>query len=385
MTLGRIGPAAQDAVPVFIAQIEQRDQLGKPTYAWAARALGLFGVHGRQAAPALVDLLFDEDIPQAYRTLPVEALARIGTSHPDVLPALIRLLQYEGSDASRISAADASVFRELAAEALGIMGPDADLAAPLLIRAIRNVGESESVRRKATVALGSMGARAELAIPALIETLEFGESDALRGAAGEALGKIGLPALPLLQRYLQHSDPQVRASAAKAIGQMGRQARPAVPTMIAALVDPDDEVRVSICESLDSIGADPKQFIALLVQLLTSDLRQVRMRSMRLLIKLGPQVRPQVEQLRQLQQDPLRLGAGHRHQDTADTADTGDAGRVTRRPGQTSNVWTFADFPAWRECWGRELCCAAKRTLNFELRTSNENQENSGASGCSVS
>ncbi len=210
MTLGRMGSLSSAAIPVFIAQIERRQELGKPTYAWAARALGLYGVHAKDAAPALVDLLFDEDIPRAYRTLPIEALARIGTAHPDVLPALIRLLQYEGHNTSTVSAADASVFRELAAEALGLMGPDADLAAPLLVRAVRDVRESESVRRKALVALGSMRARAALAVPALMETLEFEESEALRGAAGEALGKVGLPALPIMLQYLQHSNPRVR-------------------------------------------------------------------------------------------------------------------------------------------------------------------------------
>ena len=130
VTLGRIGPRAVQAIPALIDKVERRHETGDDSYVWAARALGLYGLHARAAVPALVDLLFDESVPRSYRQLPLEALAQIGTSHPGVLPAIIRLLQYQPPTSSSLSEADASVLRELAAETLAIMGQDAYLAAP---------------------------------------------------------------------------------------------------------------------------------------------------------------------------------------------------------------------------------------------------------------
>jgi len=283
MTLGRMGEVARDAIPVLVAQIERRHELDKPTYSWAARALGLYGVHARPAVPVLVDLLFDEEIPQGARTLPIEALARVGTSHPEVMPALIRLLQYEGQDTSKVNEAEASVFRELAAEALAFIGPEADLAAPLLVRSVRNREETRAVRRKAIVALGAMGGRAALAVPALMETLEFEEAEPLRVVASEALGKIGAAALPLLERYLRHPDPQVRCYAARGIAQMGAQARPAQRALRDGLSDSDPDVRLALCQSLGALEADAAVYMPVLIELLSSDARQVRMQAMRAL------------------------------------------------------------------------------------------------------
>lgn len=301
MMLGRMGAISRDAIPVLVEKLERRDPSGEPTYAWAARALGLYGVHARSAVPALVDLLFDERFPQHYRTLSIEALARIGTDHHDVMPALIRLLQYRGEDPEKVTPAQASVYRELAAEALSVMGPDAEMAAPLLIRCVRNPQETDAVRRKAIVALGAIGPRAALAIPALVEVLELSQDETLRTGASEALGKIGPPALPMLQRYLQHPDAATRRYAARSIALMGKQAQPAVRTLIAALNDPDPPVRVTICESLYTTTAAPDAYIPQLIELLTCDDRQVRVRAMRLLIKLGQLVQPHLDQLRQLE------------------------------------------------------------------------------------
>ena len=236
--------------------------------------------------------------------MPIEALARIGTAHPDVLPALIRLLQYEPSDERKVSAADASVFRELAAEALTIVGPEADLAAPLLVRAVRNPRESQAVRRKAIIALGAIGPRAAIAIPALVESIVFDESPALREAAGEALGKTGPAALPVLSQYLQHTDPKVRYCAVLGLRQMSRQGAAAAAPLAALLTDEDDEVRVAVCEALQTIGVDAGSFAPVLIDLLTSELRQVRMRAMRLIVKLAPQMHAHLDLLRSLESDP---------------------------------------------------------------------------------
>ena len=301
MMLARMGAISESAIPVLRDQIRMRGQLAESTYAWAARALGIYGIVARPAVPELVEMLFDEDLPTGDRTLPIEALARIGTAHPEVMPALLQLLQYQGIDSSKVTAAQASVFRELAIEALAYIGPDADLAAPLLVRAVRTPQETQEVRRKAVVALGAIGSRAALAIPALVETLEFDSSSALRLAAAEALGKIGTPALPLLTRYLQHRDPQIRALVVQSMVGMGRQARAAQPQLVNALADSAVDVRIAACEALAAITAAPAAYVPVLITLLDCDQRQVRMRAMRLLCKLGPRVAPYRQQLVQLQ------------------------------------------------------------------------------------
>jgi hypothetical protein len=301
VTLGRIGAPARDAVPVLVTQIRERDRITEPTYLWAARALGFMGVTAKEAAPALIDLVFDEDVPLAYRTLPIEALARIGTAHPDVLPALIRLLQYQSRAGGPVSAAEASVLRELAAEALALLGPDAELAVPLLVRAVRNPRESESVRRRAMTTLGSLGPRAVPAVAALLEVLQLNDSATLRNVAGESLGEIGPPALPVLVTSLRHPDPDVRQAAAAGIARMGNQAQAAVEDLLAVLGDDDDQVRIQICETLESIGGATDRFAPELIRLLTSESRQIRMRAMRLLVALGPRADPYRDQLRALE------------------------------------------------------------------------------------
>lgn len=300
LTLGRIGGPARGAVPVLIAQIQQRDRLTEPTYLWAARALGFMGVDAQDAAPALIDLAFDPDVPVAFRTLPIEGLARIGAAHPAVLPALVRLLQYQPRPGDAISAAEASVLREVAAEALALVGSDAALAVPLLIRAVRNGRESESMRRKSIETLGALGPVSRDATPALLEVLELGTSLTLREVAGNALGQIGGPAVPVLVRSLGHSDPTVRRIAAAGLARAGAQARPAVETLLGLLQDEDAEVRIQVCETLEALGVAAERFVRELIELLTCESRQVRMRAMRLLIALGPRVQPYLDRLRQL-------------------------------------------------------------------------------------
>ncbi len=203
-----------------------------------------------------------------------------------------------------MSEADASVLRELAAETLTIMGQDAYLAAPLLVRVVRDPDETESVRRKSIVAFGSMGGSASIAVAALTETLEFESSEVLQGAAADALSRIGPAALPVLQRYLQHERAEVRRLAAGSLRQMGQGASGAISAVVRGLTDKDDLVRIACCETLHGFGVQPARYADPLIDLLTSSDRQVRMRAMRLLVMVGAQLGSHVETLRQLQHDP---------------------------------------------------------------------------------
>jgi HEAT repeat protein len=304
VTLGRMGPRATEAIPSLIDKIQRRHVAGDESYIWAARALGLYGVHAKPAVPALVDLLFDESIPRGYRQLPLESLAQVGTAHPAVLPALIRLLEYRPPATSELSAADASVLREFAAEALTIIGQESYLAAPLLVRVVRDPSETENVRRKAIVALGAMGGGASVAVPALTETMEFEPSEQLRAAAAEALPKIGPAALPVLRQYLQHERAELRRLAAEGLRQMGQGASGAVVELLRCLNTDDDLLRIACCEALHGIGIDSSRYAEPLVSLLASEDRQVRMRAMRLLVTLGQQLGPHLESLRRMQDDP---------------------------------------------------------------------------------
>jgi len=101
-----------------------------------------------------------------------EVLAGIGEP---VVPALVEALKYKNED-----------VRQLAAEALGKIGPEAKEAIPALIEALKD--KNEQVRQYAAGALYSIGPEAKEAIPALIEALK---DKVVRQYAADALGSIG--------------------------------------------------------------------------------------------------------------------------------------------------------------------------------------------------
>ena len=72
--------------------------------------------------------------------------------------------------------------------------------------------------------------------------------------AGQALGRIGKPAVPQLVNALRHRDPSVRRQAASVLAKIGPDARAAAPMLTAALDDEDLAVRKAASRALGEIG-----------------------------------------------------------------------------------------------------------------------------------
>ncbi|MCA9121708.1 MAG: HEAT repeat domain-containing protein [Planctomycetaceae bacterium] len=286
-TLGRIGKPAVAAVPILgdILVDTEEPLLNR---LWAGRALGYFGKYAAPATNELITFLFDEGVPIRHRPVPVEALGLIGSGHPNVVPAMIRLFQTEPTEDGVLSASDATLLRELATEAFALMKEEADIVAPLLMRAIRDPSEVESIRRKSVIAIGQIGSNAAIAIPVLVESLEFDSSEAVRDEAARALAKLGEPAYVVMQRYLAHPDPNVRWRIAFACGEIKSPPQIIVDAVSKAVLDSDELVSISAAESLGKIGTDRRDFIKAAIALLESDDRQIRMRAMRLIVGHSP-------------------------------------------------------------------------------------------------
>ena len=96
-------------------------------------------------------------------------------------------------------------------------GPD---AVAQIIKALR---EDWQMRNQAAVALGLIGPEARAAVPLLIDALQD-EDKYLRGHAATTLGQLGRPAgsaVPALAKALGDDDEDVRANAATALGRIG--------------------------------------------------------------------------------------------------------------------------------------------------------------------
>jgi HEAT repeat protein len=178
------------------------------------------------------------------------ALATVGS--PDaLLPAmrpLIAALRYDSDER----------VRELAAFALGNLGPAGAPAVEWLIVALRDNGPG--VRALAAQALGSsLHSVADKAIGPLIEQFKDPEV-APRMQAARALETFGARAkvaVPALIRLLKDPAPTVRLCAATSLGGIGPDAREAVPALQAALQDENAIVRERAAGALEKIGAAP--------------------------------------------------------------------------------------------------------------------------------
>ncbi len=248
-TLGQMGAAAEAAVPLLIAclddpPVNNKAQTAREQVIWALSQIGAASV------PGLLRSLESSD--SHWRTLGVlETLGRIGATALGAVPSLVTLLLREKS----------ALFQRMIAEALGQMGAEAIQA---LASELQQARPSAEVIRLVT-ALGVIGSPARLALPALNEPLCRGEA-AVQKAVLWALGRI-LSSAPetrdwvaLVVERVPHLNPQVGEQAAITLGQMGMAAHAAIADLLSMVKRSTGAPRRAILLALGEIvGAGGSQ------------------------------------------------------------------------------------------------------------------------------
>lgn len=306
LTLGRLGPHAEEAVPALIELLS--DVRGQPETSprlWAIKALALYGPIARDAAPHLAAILNDSTADQVARLSAVEALWRIGASHPHVIPILLqRARQAAHSESER-------ELQRAAVEALGAIGPPASVAVPLLVRFTEH--PDEQVRVAAVAALGQMPTAAELFVDALLMRLISEESAVVRDAATVSLQRLP-PAVvaETLAPLLSAENPEWRERAATILGTWGKAARAWAALLVPLWDDPHPAVRYAALQASWRITQTPQELLPHVVSLLTAEDRQTRRNAVLLLEDMGASaatVQTQLERLLEHERPEVRVAA----------------------------------------------------------------------------
>ena len=143
------------------------------------------------------------------------------------------------------------------------------------------------VRQHAAKQLGNLGLAARDAVPALGKLLHDFHPD-VRNSAAKALGQIGTPSVDVLVEALKARNPGVRTRAAQALGQAGPDAKEAVPALIHALKDNQVDVRVAAVDALGEMGEEGKEAAPYLARLFHDPSLRVRERVRVALASIGP-------------------------------------------------------------------------------------------------
>ncbi len=134
---------------------------------------------------------------------------------------------------------------------------------PLLVEALRS-GDA-ATRVQAARDLGRLGPLAHEALEALRAATQDPEGR-VREAAAQAIGGMGVIALPHLAELLRHPDKYVRRQAVWALGRLGAQARPLLPELCAALQDSDPRTASGAAQALGNMGAAAAEAVPALAQ-----------------------------------------------------------------------------------------------------------------------
>ena len=202
-------PTVDDPVPDLIRTLRSAPAEARCR---AAKALGKLGWLAREALPVLVHCLRENDAP--LREVAAQAVGQMG---PDAIPYLTSMLTHPDK-----------YVRRNAIWSLGKLGPLAKVAVPAICAALRDADPRTA--SGAAQALGAMGPDAAEAVPALTEAMR-GTNIVLCRLASKALSQVGRAALPSLLEHLRHRDPFVRGEAALALGWLGPAAASAVPAL----------------------------------------------------------------------------------------------------------------------------------------------------------
>lgn len=166
-------------------------------------------------------LFQQEDLP----TLAARELARIGLAAvPGLMDVLDRAVEIPDLD-----------LQEIAACALGEIGPPANDAAYLLRRLLRN--DSERVRVAASVAL-------------------------------DQIGPVPKPEISELALALKDGDPLVRKNVVRTLGLMRSEVESVFPLLMQALGDESQSVRVQAIDSIRDLGVETPEIVTALKRII---------------------------------------------------------------------------------------------------------------------
>ncbi len=244
-----MGIAARTAVPGLTPLLADADP--RVRYE-AARALDTLGYAAKPALPMLIAALRDP-APEVRRRAAV-AIGQIGAEAREAIPELQK----------RVETADDGDAASAAFTALGQIGP---AAAPALEQLLGS--KSAMHRELAARALGSIGPDAVSAVGALGSLLEKDPEPAVRSAAVEALAAIAPPSRGLTERLaagLQDREARVRLASALALGRLGRTAEPASSALHGLLRDPDLAVRTNAAGAIGTIDGANDETTGVLVE-----------------------------------------------------------------------------------------------------------------------
>jgi HEAT repeat protein len=195
--------------------------------------------------------------------------------------------------------------RAAAAQTLGLLGADAELALPNLLAALQNKELDSFTRIYAAQAISRLDVGGLKAIPALVAVLTDKDQD-LRKAAAEAIGRYGTIAQPAavdLGKALvnKDNDVEVRRAAVVALGKMGAEAKDAWPNVHLAFKDADSSVRYQAVRVAGNLAKDNLKIVPVLADVCEKDTNlETRMAAIEELAQLGPAAKEAVEKLKKL-------------------------------------------------------------------------------------
>jgi HEAT repeat protein len=273
LTLGRLGPLAREAIPKVANHLTETcpDDPEMSPQRWALSALSIYGREAKEVAPQLVTLLKDKQSSLITRLGCLEALSQIGSAAPEAIAALWDQLEI-ALNGDRSEANDELAVE--AAQALGMVGPDAAPAVPVLMRAAQ--AENDNLRREAVRALGRMGISARDAQPLLCDLMASDESELVRDVAMSSLGQTGPTAWPLVAPLLAVEDAPTRERAVTAISGWGSLSQAVLPAVNSLLSDPEPRVRLAAAKSWRSLTQRHDRVWPILIELLVNADRHVR-------------------------------------------------------------------------------------------------------------
>ncbi len=234
---------------------------------------------GSSRKTATVDDWVD-DLSSTNLTVRLRAVESLAAAGSPAIPALERALT-----------SDDPAVRRQAVIALRRIGPQAVEAVPGLVNRLKD--DDRGVVEEALVALERIGPGAESAVTAIAEIIDQSNTS-LRFVAIEALGGIGLPAVPALQEKLRHPEEACRLKAAIQLSRLGKPTEEAAQVLRAGLTDPDHNSVRPIMESFPQLG---QVAVPVLVEALTSDEWLVRHRAAIILGKVGAEAKAAVSAL----------------------------------------------------------------------------------------